>query len=161
MEERTRASSRNGTALGVANHLGIMARSSPPPLAARTRRPPGNRRAPGAWPRQAAALGGHPPRQPLPGLLLPRFRLRQRRLDAILADTGPTGGVRQAVRAHCAGARRAARHQSVCRRGDPSMSRRTTAALIAIAIQQAQAGVDYSPRTRATCPNCGAERLGI
>lgn len=32
---------------------------------------------------------------------------------------------------------------------------------IAAAIAKAQAGVDYSPRTGATCPCCGAEKLGV
>jgi len=32
---------------------------------------------------------------------------------------------------------------------------------IAAAIAKAQAGVDYSPRTGATCPCCGAEKLAV
>lgn len=32
---------------------------------------------------------------------------------------------------------------------------------IAAAIAKAQAGVDYSPRTGATCPCCGAENLRV
>lgn len=40
------------------------------------------------------------------------------------------------------------------------MSRRkVAAAAIALAIEKAKAGVDYSPRTGATCPWCGAERM--
>jgi len=41
------------------------------------------------------------------------------------------------------------------------MSSRKAAAVIATAIKQAQAGVDYSPRTGATCPCCGAENLRV
>lgn len=41
------------------------------------------------------------------------------------------------------------------------MSRNTTAAAIALAIKAAQAGVDYSPRTGATCPCCGATNLRV
>lgn len=41
------------------------------------------------------------------------------------------------------------------------MSKKAVAAAIAAAIAKAQAGVDYSPRTGATCPSCGAIRLRV
>jgi len=40
-------------------------------------------------------------------------------------------------------------------------TRKAAAAVIALAIKQAQAGVDYSPRTGATCPCCGAQKLRV
>ena len=41
------------------------------------------------------------------------------------------------------------------------MSKKAATAAIAAAIAKAQAGVDYSPRTGATCPCCGAKKLGV
>lgn len=41
------------------------------------------------------------------------------------------------------------------------MSKKAIAAAIALAVQQAQAGVDYSPKTGATCPCCGATNLRV